>query len=73
MAHARNFQDLTGQKMYRLTFLEYVDRNMSGNAIWKVRCDCGTEFNLVATSVKRGHAKSCGCIRIENNKNRHKL
>ena len=72
MAHARNFQDLTGQKMYRLTFLEYVGKNESRNAIWKVRCDCGTEFSLMAKCVKQGHTKSCGCLRIENNKNRHK-
>lgn len=73
MAHARNFKDLTGQKMHRLLFLEYVGNNESRNAIWKVRCDCGTVFNVVAASVKRGHAKSCGCYRIENNKNRYKL
>lgn len=73
MAHARNFQDLTGQKMHRLTFLEYVGKNENRNAIWKVRCDCGTEFDVVASSVKRGHTWSCGCYRIENNKNRYKL
>ena len=72
MAHARNFKDLTGQKLYRLTFLEYVGRSENRNAIWKVKCDCGTVFTLLATSVKSGHTKSCGCVRIENNKNRHK-
>ena len=71
MAHARNFQDLTGQKIHRLTFLEFVGRNESGNARWKVRCDCGTIFEVTATSVKCGHTKSCGCVRIENNKKRH--
>ena len=73
MAHARNFQDLTGQKIHRLTFLEFAGRNENRNARWKVRCDCGTIFEVTATSVKCGHTKSCGCVRIENNKKRHKL
>ena len=72
LMRAHNFQDLTGQKMYRLTFLEYVGKNDSRNARWKVRCDCGTIFEVTATSVKFGKTRSCGCLRIENNKNRHK-
>ena len=73
MRHSKNFQDLTGQKIRRLTFLEYVGKNDSRNAIWKVRCDCGTIFNVAACSVKQGTTYSCGCLRIENNKNRNKL
>lgn len=68
MAHARNFQDLTGQKIYRLTFLEFVGKNENRNSLWKVRCDCGTEFIVTASSVKSGQTKSCGCYRIELNK-----
>ena len=73
MAHAKNFQDLTGQKIHRLTFLEYVGRNEQRNSIWKVRCDCGTEFIVTASAVKSGMTRSCGCLRIENNKKRHQL
>lgn len=43
------------------------------NARWKVRCDCGEIFEVTATNVKSGHTKSCGCLRIENNKKRHQL
>jgi hypothetical protein len=70
MEHSRNFQDLTGQKIHRLTFIEYVGKNYSRNAIWKVRCDCGTIFNVLASSVKHGTTYSCGCLRIEMNKKR---
>lgn len=72
MAHAKNFIDLTGQKIRRLTFLEYVGKDDSRNAIWKVRCECGTIFTVKASAVKSGTTYSCGCYRIENNKNRHK-
>lgn len=73
MKHAKNFQDLTGQKIHRLTFLEYVGRNEQRNSIWRVRCECGTEFNVLACAVKQGMTRSCGCLRIENNKKRHQL
>jgi hypothetical protein len=65
MKHAKNFQDLTGQKIHRLTFLEFVGRNEQRNSRWKVRCDCGTEFVLTAANVLHGSTRSCGCIRVE--------
>lgn len=68
MGHESRFVDLTGIKMHRLTFLEFVDRNSSGNARWKVRCDCGTEFIVIAGNVTHGSTKSCGCYRNELNK-----
>jgi hypothetical protein len=70
MKHAKNFQDLTGQKIHRLTFLENVGRNEQRNSRWKVRCDCGTVFEVTASAVKHGLTRSCGCYRIENNKKR---
>ena len=73
MAHAKNFQDLTGQKMHRLTFLEFAGKNNNGNSIWKVQCDCGTIFNVTATAVKYGSSRSCGCFRAEKLRERNKL
>lgn len=70
--HAANFKDLTGQKIGRNTFLEYVERTRQGNARWKVRCDCGTEFVLTAANVLHGSTRSCGCIRVEMLKARNK-
>lgn len=72
MTHHRNFQDLTGLKMHRLTFLEYVGKNEQRNSRWRVRCECGEIFVVTATSVKFGKTYSCGCYRIENNKTRSK-
>lgn len=65
MSHAHNYKDLTGQKLHRLTFLEFVGTTCTRNALWKVRCDCGTEFVVPAVMVKNGNTKSCGCIKIE--------
>lgn len=76
MGHTKRFKDLTGIKMHRLTFLEFVDWNEMGNARWKVRCDCGTEFIVIAGNVTHGSTRSCGCYRAELNKLRkrkHKI
>jgi hypothetical protein len=65
MAHSYNYIDLTGQKIHRLTFLEFVDKTEGGNSRWKVRCDCGTEFIAISSNVKCGNSRSCGCYRDE--------
>lgn len=65
MRHAHNFKDLTGLKIHRLTFLEYMGTNSYRNAVWKVRCDCGTVFEVIASNVRYGTTHSCGCIRKE--------
>ena len=72
MKHAKNFQDLTGKKIHRITFLYFVRTEENGCATWRVRCECGTEFNALACNVKSGNTKSCGCLRIEKLKARHK-
>lgn len=66
MAHARNYIDLTGRRFGRLTILSFEDRNENGNAIWRVRCDCGT-------NITRGLTRSCGCLRFGNQNAKKKV
>lgn len=63
-------RDYTGQKLGRLTFLYFVRKDDSGKPIWKVRCDCGTEFDVRSESCKNGQTQSCGCIRREKSRER---
>lgn len=59
--------DLTGQHFGRLTVLELTEeRKSNGGAVWKCRCDCGTELQVSAGNLKRGATVSCGCIRRED-------
>ena len=41
--------------------------------MWRCKCDCGEQYDVVGTSLTRGFTKSCGCLRREfvSNKNRH--
>ena len=58
-------EDIRGRRFGRLTAMEFEGTNQNGNAIWKVRCDCGTEFSTLAVFMKNGNTKSCGCLKAE--------
>lgn len=61
----RRVIDITGQRFGRLTVLEFADYDQHGTAMWRVRCDCGTEFVTRGTHLRYGMTRSCGCIRRE--------
>jgi hypothetical protein len=49
-----------GERFGRLVVMARAnEKNSSGNALWKCRCDCGAE--CVATLMP-GTARSCGCL-----------
>lgn len=56
-----SWENLTGQKIHQLTFLEY-----KGKSKWLCRCDCGNETEINVSNVKSGLTKACGCL-IGNN------
>lgn len=57
---------MIGQRFGRLVVLAEAGVRQAGNARrmwWRVRCDCGAEKEVVATLVKTGTTRSCGCLR----------
>lgn len=56
--------DLTGQRFGRLVVIERVGTR-SRNALWKCKCDCGNEKEVLSGSLANGHTKSCGCFRSQ--------
>jgi hypothetical protein len=57
--------DLIGLKFGRLKPLYKLYPNSSGNAVWRCECDCGVMTQAVATDLKKGNTKSCGCLSRE--------
>lgn len=55
------FIDLTGQRFGMWTVLSRAANNARNEAMWNVRCDCGTERTVVQNSLCSGKSKSCGC------------
>lgn len=61
----RGHEDLTDQKFNRYTFIRFDSKDSNGRQRWLCKCDCGVEKVVDAYSVKSGHTKSCGCLRLE--------
>lgn len=63
--------DMKGERYGRLTVLSYL--GYWNNATrWRVRCDCGVEFDTSRVNLVHGMTRSCGCIRSEMGKSRPK-
>lgn len=64
-------EDLTGCKFGKLTVVKQSEDFIDGNrkiAGWYVFCECNPDniFRVRQKDLKRGHTKSCGCIKSEN-------
>ncbi len=66
---------MTGQKWNRLTAIRFVQWKYwaSGkrDPVWLWKCDCGNEKEVLATNVKSGQVKSCGCFLSERMREVH--
>ena len=73
-AREANFLDLTGQRFGRLTVIKEADKYISPQGLkfvqWLCKCDCGNDTIVLATNLKKGTTKSCGCYNIEQAKKR---
>lgn len=65
----RNAVEMTGTVFGRLTV---TCRAGSGSyrdgrkfATWKCVCECGSEVVVCGTELRKGHVRSCGCLRAE--------
>lgn len=57
-------QDLTGEKFGRLTVIKR-DYSANNQTKWICKCECGKEKSVLASNLKRGLTKSCGCLSAE--------
>ena len=53
---------LEGQRFGRLTVLEFDHRAKNYHKYYKCLCDCGKVKVINSNNLKRGLAKSCGCL-----------
>lgn len=61
-----DFEDLAGQKFNRWTVIKRTHNNQDRKVTFSCQCDCGWIGNVPARDLKRGHSKSCGCLRVEH-------
>lgn len=53
--------DITGQKFGKITALYDTGIRKNRQALWHCKCDCGNECDILGSSLRSGHTKSCGC------------
>lgn len=53
--------DITGQTFGRWTVLERAD-TARRNIVWRCRCACGTEREVIGKDLRSSHSRSCGCL-----------
>lgn len=59
-------EDLTGRTFDRLEVIGEVLPKVKGKERrWLCRCECGNLTEASGGNLKRGHVKSCGCLRKE--------
>jgi hypothetical protein len=54
--------DLTGQRFGWLTVTGRSE-NHKKKVVWRCRCDCGSEINVISEPLRLGHRESCGCFK----------
>jgi hypothetical protein len=64
----KKYEDLSGQKFFRLTAIKPVGRNKGGGVLWLCKCECSNYLITLAYSLKRYDSKSCGCYKLEQSK-----
>lgn len=59
--------DLTNQRFNKLVVIKRVENKPNDHHIqWLCRCDCGKEVVYSSQVLRRGRAKSCGCIKKQD-------
>lgn len=57
--------EMIGKRFGRLTVTEKAWSTRKEGYWYKTKCDCGSDFTVLGTHLRRGWTKSCGCFRRE--------
>lgn len=63
--HSHRFIDMTGQSIGGQYIIGCAGLDAHGQAVWSVRCVCGSERTVTGGKLRRGEAGSCGCVKSE--------
>lgn len=60
--------DLTNKKFGKLTAIEELPERKQNRVVWRCKCECGKEINVISVYLTTGQTKSCGCLKKEQEK-----
>ena len=58
--------DITGKRFGRLVAIEPTNKRQGGSIVWKCKCDCGKQAEVLNQNLIKGFTKSCGCAISED-------
>lgn len=58
-----SINSLVGERYGKLIVLEEIGKNKWGKIMYKCKCDCGNEVNVLSNSLRTNHTQSCGCTK----------
>ena len=61
-------KDIAGNRYGALTALNPTDKRISGNVVWRCKCDCGNICYVISSNLETGNTKSCGCMKYTRKK-----
>lgn len=70
MPRKGDVKDMLDMRFERLLVVMFAGMSKR-NACWLCACDCGRLVVVVRYNLLSGNTRSCGCVRIENNKKMH--
>lgn len=59
-----------GQVRNGVTLLRFLFRNHHSKPVWRAKCACGNEWDVLLPSILNGNTTACGCTRSEKNAKR---
>ena len=65
-------KDMTGQKIGRVTVIEFAGMGKHRTALWRCKCDCGNEKIIDGALLRNGTSVSCGCLKRDAQNASHK-
>lgn len=68
-----NLLDISGQRFGRLIAIAPTNNTCGHSVIWECRCDCGRIAYVASTRLRKGETKSCGCLNLEDKKEKSKI
>lgn len=54
-------KNLIGEKFGKLTVIKFVEITKGERRLWKCKCECNTEIDVVETKLTSGYYVCCGC------------
>lgn len=59
------YQEMIGHRFCRMTVVSIGKHLVNRRTVANCKCDCGNRKTVSVFMLKRGHIKSCGCLRSE--------